>query len=134
MNQYPQVHDLTIVGEVRNIAVSTPRDPKKGASAQVLVQWGAERQTSGGAVDFINAGIVRIPSYRWPKLADRMKVGQMVKISGHLQGVVKNVQTIGRDVQQVITTELVADTVRILSQLEGDDTAGAPEADAPAEA
>src|SRR5690606_8519138 len=100
----------------------TPKDPKKGASAIVLVQWGPLREQSGGAVDFINAGLVRIPNYRFPKLQDKLKVGQTVKINGHIQGVVK---TLADD--SYITNELVADRVFVLDdknveQEEADDT------------
>ncbi|KWT98330.1 MULTISPECIES: hypothetical protein [unclassified Variovorax] len=105
------IHDLFIVGEIRKITVSTPKDPKKGASAVLMVQWGPVREQSGGVVDFINAGQVRIPNYRFPKLQDRLKVGQTVKINGHIQGVVKTL-----DADQFLSNELVADRVFILDE------------------
>jgi hypothetical protein len=113
------VHEIIILGEVRKITPSTPKDPKKAASAVILVQWGPQREQSGNQVEFINAGHVRIPNYRWPKLAEKMKVGQTVKITGHIQGVLKTVMG-----DQFVQSELVADRVHIL-----DDT-GAESADA----
>lgn len=103
------INEIIVVGSVRRIAVTTPRDPRKGASAVVTVQWGPVREQSGGSVDFINAGLIRIPNYRFPKIQDKLKVGQRVKIIGHIQGVVKG----GLD-EPYITNELVADRVIIL--------------------
>ncbi|MNR71640.1 hypothetical protein D3C71_22710 [compost metagenome] len=117
------IHDIKVVGDIRKITESTPKDPKKGASAIILVQWGALREQSGGAVDFINAGLIRIPNYRYPKLQGRLKVGQTVKIDGHLQGVVKTVAD-----EQFITTELVADRVFILKDIDDKPAEAAPAA------
>ncbi len=113
------INDFFIVGTIRKIKESTPRDPKKGASAIVLVQWGAARTQSNSAVDFVNAGWVRIPNYRYPKLQGRLKVDQQVKVNGHLQGVVKSVGD-----EPFIQIELVADRVFILDGEDGQDQDG----------
>lgn len=105
------VHEIIIVGEVRKIAPSTPKDPKKPASAVILVQWGPQREQSGHQVEFINAGHVRIPNYRWPKLADKLKVGHTVKVTGHIQGVLKTVMN-----DQFVQVELVADRVHVMDE------------------
>lgn len=100
------IHTFFLVGEVKKINVSEPKDPKKNASAVLLVQYGVQRESTGGAVEFVNAVMVRIPSYKYPQLKDQLKVGQTVQITGHLQGVFKTMMDEG-----FFTTELVADRV-----------------------
>lgn len=106
------IHDTFIVGDIRTITISTPKDPKKGESALILVQWGPVRdRTPDSTTNFINAGYVRIPNYRFPKIKDKLRVGQNVKINGHIQGIVKVVEG-----QQFMSNELVADRVFVLKE------------------
>lgn len=99
-------HQFFLTGEIKRINISKPKDPNKShqESAVLLVQYGAQREASGGAVDFVNAVLVRVPSFKFPKFKDRLKVGQKVEIIGHLQGIVKTIVQEG-----YFTTELVAD-------------------------
>lgn len=105
------IHDLFIVGDIRTIQISTPKDPKKGESALMLIQWGPQRDRGESNTNFINAGYVRIPNYRFPKIKDKLRVGQQVKINGHVQGIVKTV-----DGEQFMSNELVADRVFVLKE------------------
>lgn len=100
------IHAFFIVGQIKKIQVSEPKDPRKNASAILLVQYGATRETTGGAVEFVNACMVRVPSYKYPVLKDKLKVGAQVQINGHLQGVYKTMMDDG-----FFATELVADRV-----------------------
>lgn len=100
------IHSFFLYGEVKRINVSEPKDPKKGQSAVILLQYGATREQSGGAVEFVNAVMVRIPNFKFPQLKDKLKVGSKVQVTGHLQGVYKTIVDEG-----YFTTELVADKV-----------------------
>lgn len=106
--RYIVIHAFFIVGEIKKIQVSEPKDPKKGASAVLLVQYGATREQSGGAVEFVNAVMVRVPNYRYPQLRDKLNVGTQIQVNGHLQGVFKTIVDDG-----FFTTELVADRIFI---------------------
>ena len=110
------IHAFFIVGEIKKIQVSEPKDPKKNASAILLVQYGATRDSTGGAVEFVNAVMIRVPSYKYPQIKDKLRVGKQVQVNGHLQGVFKTVMDDG-----YFTTELVADRVFV----EGDNESGA---------
>lgn len=102
------IHAFFLVGEIKKIQVSEPKDPKKNASAILLVQYGGARESTGGAVEFVNAVMVRVPSYKFPAVKDKLKVGKQVQINGHLQGVYKTMMDDG-----FFTTELVADRVYV---------------------
>jgi hypothetical protein len=100
------IHAIFLVGEIKKIQVSEPKDPRKTASAVVLIQYGPTRESTGGPVEFVNAVMVRIPSYKFPQLRDKLHVGSKVQINGHLQGVFKSMMEDG-----FFTAELVADRV-----------------------
>lgn len=100
------IHNFFTVGQIKKIQVSEPKDPKKNPSAVLLVQYGATREQSGGAVEFVNAVMVRVPNYRYPAIKDSLKVDALVEIKGHLQGVYKTVVDEG-----FFTVELVADQI-----------------------
>lgn len=107
------IHAFFLVGDIKKISVSEPKDPKRNASAILLVQYGATRESTGGPVEFVNAVMVRIPSYKFPQIKDKLKVGKQVQINGHLQGVYKSVMDDG-----FFTTELVADRVFVEGERE----------------
>lgn len=107
------IHAFFLVGEIKKIQVSEPKDPKRNASAILLVQYGATRESTGGPVEFVNAVMVRIPSYKYPQIKDKLKMGKQVQINGHLQGVYKSVMDDG-----FFTTELVADRVFVEGERE----------------
>ena len=109
------IHAFFIVGEIKKIQVSEPKDPKKNASAILLVQYGATRDSTGGAVEFVNAVMIRVPSYKYPQIKDKLRVGKQVQVNGHLQGVFKTVMDDG-----YFTTELVADRVFVEGDNESD--------------
>lgn len=100
------IHAFFLVGEIKKIQVSEPKDPKKNASAVLLVQYGATRESTGGPVEFVNAVMIRVPSYKYPQIKDKLRVGKQVQVNGHLQGVFKTMMDDG-----YFTTELVADRV-----------------------
>lgn len=102
------INSFFISGEVKRIDVSEARD-NKPASAVLLVQYGVTRESTGGKVEFVNAVQIRVPSYKYPKIADKLKEGQQLQITGKLQGVYKNMVGGG-----YFTTELVADKIDII--------------------
>lgn len=108
------IHAFFLVGEIKKIQVSEPKDPKKNASAVLLVQYGATRESTGGPVEFVNAVMVRVPSYKFPQIKDKLRVGKQVQVNGHLQGVFKTMMDDG-----FFTTELVADRVFVEGEKEG---------------
>jgi hypothetical protein len=102
------IHAFFLVGEIKKISVSEPKDPKKNASAVLLVQYGKQRETTGNTVEFVNAVMIRVPSYKYPQLKDKLKVGAQVQINGHLQGVFKTIVDDG-----YFSSELVADRIYV---------------------
>lgn len=110
------IHQFFLVGNIKKIQVSEPKDPKKNASAVLLVQYGVTRESTGGAVDFVNAVMIRVPSYKYPQIKDKLHVGAQVQINGHLQGVFKTALDDG-----FFTTELVADRVFVEGEKESAD-------------
>lgn len=102
------IHAFFLVGELKKITVNEPKDPKKNASAIVLVQYGDIRESTGGPVDFVNAVMIRIPGFKYPQVKDKLRVGSQVQVHGHLQGVLKESLD-----QGFFTTELVADRVHV---------------------
>lgn len=115
------IHAFFLVGDVKKISINEPKDPRKNASAVLLIQYGVQRETTGGAVEFVNAVMVRVPSYKFPQMRDKLRVGQRVVINGHMQGVYKSIVDDG-----FFTTELVADRIVI----EADPAAEQPKAEA----
>lgn len=114
------INNFFLQGTIKKIQVSEPKDPKKNASAVVLLQYGKTRDSTGGPVEFVNAVMVRIPNYKYPALKDILKEGARVTVLGHLQGVFKSVMDDGHFV-----TELVADRVTV-DEDENDAPAAAP--------
>lgn len=108
------IHTFFLLGEIKKIQVSEPKEskdpkaPKKNPSAVLLVQYGVTRMATGNPVEFVNAVMIRVPSYLYPKISEKLKVGQTVQINGHLQGVFKSMMDDG-----YFTTELVADRVDV---------------------
>lgn len=106
------INTFFLVGVIKKINVSTPKDPAKPKSAVILVQYGPSRESSNGHVEFVNAVMIRVPNFKYPQLESKLKVGKTVQVNGHLQGVLKQAIDEG-----FFTTELVADRVFI----DGDD-------------
>lgn len=100
------INTFFLVGDIKKINVSTPKDPNKPESAVMLVQYGAQRESSNGTVEFVNAVMIRVPGFKFPQLKAKLKVGKKVQVNGHLQGVLKAAIDEG-----FFTTELVADRV-----------------------
>lgn len=113
------INTFILAGVIKKVSISKPKDPKKGASAVIMVQYGVRRESTGNAVDFVNAVLIRVPSYRYPKCADILKEDARVEITGKLQGVLKASLE-----NNLLTTELVADRIDLVGQVEED----APEA------
>jgi hypothetical protein len=118
------INTFFLVGDIRKINISTPKDPSKGESAVMLVQYGPDRDQSKNAVEFVNAVMIRIPNFKFPALKSKLQVGRKVQVNGHLQGVLKAVMDDG-----FFTTELVADRVFV----EGEERSHKPAETAPAE-
>lgn len=100
------INTFILVGEIKKINVSQPKDPKKNASAVMMVQYGVKRESTGNSVDFVNAVLIRVPSYKYPRYADMLKEGARVEITGKLQGVLKPSLA-----DNFLATELVADRI-----------------------
>ncbi len=114
------IHNFFLTGKIKKIQISTPKDPKRNASAVLLVQYGPTRESTGGSVEFVNAVLIRVPNYKYPQVADKLKMDADVTVHGHLQGVYKAVMDDG-----YFTTELVAD--KLFFALEEAEAAAAAE-------
>lgn len=97
---------VIIAGTVKKVTTSTPRDPKKTPSAVILVQYGKQREYTGGAVEFVNAVPIRVPPFRFEQIKDNLVEGAFVKITGKTQGVLKSVMG-----ETNMAVELVAERV-----------------------
>ncbi len=105
------INTLVMVGVIERVHISDPKKKDK-ASAALVVRYGDDRNQSGGAVEFVNAALIRIPPYRLPAFRDRLKEGAFVHIVGHIQGVFKH-----QAGQGVLDTELVADRIDFVQGL-----------------
>lgn len=103
---------LVMTGELKKLTINEPRNANKNASAVMLIQYGKSRETTNNAVEFVNAALIRVPSYKFPALRDKLKEGQKVSVVGHIQGVWKN----SMDHSGFLTAELVADRIEIESE------------------
>lgn len=100
------IHNFFLTGVLKKIQVSTPKDPKRNASAVLLVQYGPPRDSTGRSVEFVNAVLIRVPSYQWPRVADKLAVDDEITVHGSIQGVHKTLMEEGH-----LTVELVADRI-----------------------
>lgn len=89
---------------------------KKGPAAVIVVQYGPSRQRTDQAVQFLNVALIRIPPYVFEKCKDHLKVGRLVDITGHTQGVLKHVISEG-----FVTNELVADRLQVVDAEEAEE-------------
>ena len=115
------INTFVISGEVKRVDVSG-KPGKKGPSAVVLIQYGPSRQRTDQMVQFLNVALVRVPPYVYDKLVDTLKVGCLVDITGHTQGVLKHIVEEG-----FITNELVADRLQVVEAEEPEDPVAVPE-------
>lgn len=104
--------NFTVVGLIRKIKGGN-MDPKtqRPSSAMLTVQYGHKRDNTGGAVEFINALAMRVPSHTWQRLQTQIAIGQVVEIKGKIQGVFKSVSDGG-----YLTSELVVESVKPIKQ------------------
>lgn len=100
------INTFFLVGQLKKVQVSTPKDASKSPSAVLFVQYGPVREYTGGNVEFINAATVRVPSYRYPSVKDSLVEGATVQITGHFQGVLKAVMG-----ESHVANELVVDRI-----------------------
>lgn len=108
------INTLILVGKISRLTVNEPKDPekaKRGGSAIALIQYGPVRDSSGGPVDFVNAAMVRIPNFKWQHYRDKLREGQIVEVTGHLQGIVKPL-----GMEQYFTVEVVADRIQVVAR------------------
>lgn len=122
------INSFFLVGEIKKLTISEPKDPKKNASCVLLVQYGTTREATGGPVEFVNAALVRVPSYKFPALRNRLRLEQTVQITGHLQGVYKAFGD-----QGFFTVELVADRLDVQKDAKPEEAADSAEAEVKAE-
>lgn len=117
------INTFVMSGEVKRIDVNN-KPAKKGPAAVILIQYGASRQRTDQAVQFLNVALVRVPPYVYEKCKDHLKVGCLVDVTGHTQGVLKHIVSEG-----FVTNELVADRLQVVD-VEGSEEELATSADA----
>lgn len=117
------INTFVLSGEVKRIDVNT-KPTKKGPAAVVVIQYGATRQLTEQSVQFLNVALVRIPPYVYEKCKDHLKLGSLVDVTGHVQGVLKHIVNEG-----YVTNELVADRFQVVDAEDGGDESpeGTPE-------
>lgn len=104
------INTFVLSGEVKRVDVN-PKPTKKGPAAIILVQYGATRQRTDQAVQFLNVSLVRVPPYILEKCKDDLKVGALVDIVGHMQGVLKHSLP---QTDSYVVNELVADRLQVV--------------------
>lgn len=103
------INTFVTSGEVKRVEVNN-KQTKKGPAAIILVQYGPNRQkTPDQAVQFLHIALIRVPPYVFEKCKNDLKVGSLVDVTGHIQGVLK--QVIG---EGYVTNELVADRLQVV--------------------
>lgn len=117
------INTFVMSGEVQRIEVNS-KPAKKGPAAMILVQYGPTRQRTDQTVQFMNVALVRLPPYVYEKCKDSLKVGSLVDIVGHAQGVLKHIVSEG-----FVTNELVADRLQVVDD-ESPESAGPAAGDA----
>lgn len=116
------INTFVMSGEVKRLSVND-KPAKKGPAAVCTLQYGPSRQRTDQAVQFLNIALIRVPPYVYERCKDSLKVGALVDVTGHVQGVLKQLIQEG-----YVTNELVADRLQVV----GDDEPAHAEA-APAE-
>lgn len=102
------INTFVLSGEIKRVDVSS-KPAKKGPAVVIVVQYGPSRQRTDQAVQFLNVALVRVPPYVYEKCKDHLKVGRLVDITGHTQGVMKQIISEG-----FVTNELVADRLQVV--------------------
>lgn len=102
-----QVHSAIVAGIVKTIKGGEEKDGKQQA-AILMVQYGKPRSRGEGNVEFVNAVLIRVPGYLYGKVKEKMDVGSVVRVDGHIQGVVKTVAN-----ERFFTIEMVADRIAV---------------------
>lgn len=102
------INTFVMSGEVKRLEVNN-KQTKKGPAAIILVQYGPSRQRTEQAVQFLNVALIRVPPYVFEKCKDHLKVGSLVDVTGHTQGVLKHIVNEG-----YVTNELVADRLQVV--------------------
>jgi len=120
------INSVFLAGVITHVKVSTPKDPTKQPSAVLTVKYGPDRNITGREVEFCNAVQVRVPNYKWPQLADKIKAGLKVEIRARLQGLIKP------QLGGLMSVEVVAERVDVVSDVAA--PAALPAAAAPAPA
>ncbi|RQR65296.1 hypothetical protein DIE18_02090 [Burkholderia sp. Bp9125] len=110
------VNTTVLSGEVKRIDVNN-KPTKKGPAVVILLQYGPTRQRTDQAVQFLNVALVRVPPYVYEKCKDQLKVGCLVDVVGHVQGVLKQIVSEG-----FVTNELVADRLQVVDAEDPVDT------------
>lgn len=119
------INTFVMSGEVKRVDVNS-KPAKKGPAAVILIQYGPSRQRTDQAVQFLNVALVRVPPYVYEKCKDHLKVGCLVDVTGHTQGVLKHIVSEG-----FVTNELVADRLQVVDAESSEEEApAAGEADA----
>lgn len=117
------INTFVMSGEVKRIDVNN-KPTKKGPAAVIVLQYGPSRQKTDQQVQFLNVALIRVPPYVYEKCKDDLKIGSLVDVMGHTQGVLKHMVTEG-----YVTNELVADRLQVVDAEVIDDDAASPAVD-----
>lgn len=98
------VNVFVMSGVIAKLNVLNKNDRK---SAVIVLKYGSEREHSAGN-PFVNAVPIRIPHFKYEKVAHMLAEGARIEITGHMQGVFKDAMGTGNG---FFNTELVADRV-----------------------
>lgn len=123
------INTFVMSGEVKRVDVNS-KPTKKGPAAVIMVQYGPARQKTDQSVQFMNVALIRVPPFVYERCREHLKTGVLVDVTGHVQGVLKNIIGDG-----YVTNELVADRLQCATEEdEGEDTAAPAPAPAAAPA
>ncbi|MFY2658634.1 hypothetical protein ACOTC5_32015 [Achromobacter xylosoxidans] len=109
------INTFVMSGEVKRVDVNN-KPTKKGPAAVIMVQYGPNRQRTEQPVQFLNIALIRVPPFVYERCKNSLKVGEVVDVTGHVQGVLKTL--IGSD--GYVTNELVADRLQVVNDEQED--------------
>lgn len=119
------INTLVMSGNLMRVDITPPKgkDPKRGPTAMILLQYGPSRERTEQPVQFINMALVRVPHFVLEKLKTPLVVGATLDVVAHIQGVSRPMSGMG---EAYLANEIVADRIQVADTVAEED--GTPEA------
>lgn len=100
------INKFYMTGVISEVTHIPSKDESRPGSAVLLLKYGSKAPSQHS--EFVDACMVRIPSYKYDSVKEKLVEGAFMEVDGHLQGVVKVIQN-----DPLWMIELVSDKVEI---------------------